>query len=165
MVSAELGPRGRERDVREIWVIGPDGSGARRLAGRARDPAFSPDGERIAFASDRDRNGSLSYGDRVFFANELYTMRADGSDQRRLTRTHALNELQPAWSPRGTRLAYQRGRGYQNAEATAVLQMNADGTCRTPVFANPGPDTRPWTAAPTWRPGKARRGDLRLRCG
>ena len=36
----------------------PDGSDARKLAGRSEDPAFSPDGRRIAFASDRDENGS-----------------------------------------------------------------------------------------------------------
>jgi hypothetical protein len=38
----------------------PDGSDARKLAGRSEDPALSPDGRRIAFASDRDENGSLN---------------------------------------------------------------------------------------------------------
>ncbi|MGH3994480.1 MAG: TolB family protein [Pseudonocardiaceae bacterium] len=155
---------GRERNTNEVWVMRPDGSDARRLAGRGQDPVFSPDGRRIAFASDRDQNGDLSYGDGVFFANELYVMAADGSQARRLTRTHALNERQPSWLPNGKRIAYQRGETYQNAEAIVVIQANADGSCQRPVFADPGPDRWPWYAAPAWRPGNARSGDRTLRC-
>jgi TolB protein len=158
----ELGPRGRVRDTYEVWVMHPDGSGARRLAARARDPAYSPDGRRIAFASDRDENGVLSYGDSYFFANELYMIDADGSRPRRVTRTRARNELQPAWMPGGARIAYQRGSDYQSAQVTTVLQANADGTCPRPVFADAGIDT--WYGAPAWRPGDARTGDGPLRC-
>jgi Tol biopolymer transport system component len=139
---------------REIWVMRPDGSEARKLAARSRDPVFSPDGRRIAFVCDRDENGSLSYGDRTFFANELYVMDADGSRPRRLTRTRAENELQPAWLPGGARIAYQRGRGFQNAEATVVMQANVDGSGSRLVFPNPGSDAWPWHAAPAWRPGR-----------
>jgi Tol biopolymer transport system component len=158
----ELGPKGRVLDLREVWVMRPDGSGARRLATRSRDPAISPGGRRIAFASDRDQNSSLSYGDRVFFANELYVMDADGSRQRRLTRTPLRNELLPAWMPGGERIAYQRGTQYQNGELTTVLQANADGSCAREVFADAGHDT--WYGAPSWRPGDARTGDGPLRC-
>ncbi len=158
----ELGPRGRVRDTHEVWVMRPDGSDARRLAERARDPAFSPDGRRIAFASDRDQNGELSYGDSSFFANELYMIEADGPRPRRLTRTRARNELQPAWMPSGARIAYQRGWDYQSAQVTTVLQANADGSCPRPVFADAGIDT--WYGAPAWRPGDARSGDGPLRC-
>jgi Tol biopolymer transport system component len=48
-------------------------------------PAWSPDGERIAFATDRDGNW------------ELYVMEADGAAQRRLTNTQE-DESSPAWS-------------------------------------------------------------------
>jgi Tol biopolymer transport system component len=153
---------GRAHNTAEVWVMRPDGSDERRLARRARDPAFSPDGRRIAFASDRDETGNLSYGDRIFFANELYVMDADGSRPRRITHTRALNELQPAWMPGGARIAYQRGHDYQNAEITTVIEANADGSCARPMFADAGLDT--WYAAPAWRPGDARGGDGRLRC-
>jgi Tol biopolymer transport system component len=153
---------GRAANAAEVWVMRPDGSDARRIADRGADPAFSPDGRRIVFASDWDENGELSYGDRVFFANDLYTMNADGSDPRRLTRTRALNELQPSWMPGGTRIAYQRGKAFDNAEGTVVMQFNADGSCAAPLLADPHLET--WYAAPAWRTGDARTGDEALRC-
>jgi len=54
-----------------------DGSGQRRLTrNRAEDsnPAWSPNGKKIAFQSDRDG------------VPEIYVMSADGNGQRRLTR-------------------------------------------------------------------------------
>jgi Tol biopolymer transport system component len=159
---AKLDEQGRQHNTREVWAVRPDGSHARRLAKRAQDPAFSPDGRLIAFASDRDENGDLTLGDRVFFTNELYLMGADGSRPRRLTHTRALNELQPSWIPSGTRIAYQRGEDFQSAEVTSVMQANADGSCARPILV--GRPRGPWYAAPTWRPGDARRGDQPLRC-
>jgi Tol biopolymer transport system component len=144
------GKGGRLRNAREVWAMRPDGSGARRLAERAADPAFSPNGRQIAFASDRDENGELSYGDVVFFANELYAMDSDGSSPRRLTRSRDLNEGQPSWLPTGTRIAYQRGRVTGNAQGTVVLQANADGTSPKRVLGDRRLDT--WYAAPVWRP-------------
>lgn len=49
------------------------------------DPTWSPDGRHIAFGSDRD-------GD-----NEIYRIRADGTDLRRLTENPA-NDCSPTWS-------------------------------------------------------------------
>jgi Tol biopolymer transport system component len=158
----ELGPRGRVRDTYAVWTMRPDGSEARRLAERAQDPAFSPNGRRIAFAGDRDENGELGYGDVAFYAYELYVMGADGSSPRRLTHTRGVNELQPVWMPGGARIAYQRGTQYQNAQITTVFQANADGSCAREVFDDAGLDT--WYGAPSWRPGDARAGDGPLRC-
>ena len=160
----DLTSRGRAPNTSDVWLIRPDGTEPHKLAARAQDPAFSPEGRRIAFASDRDQNGSLNYGDRAFFANELYVMHADGSRARRVTRTRALNELGPAWMPSGAQIAYQRGKQYQNAETMKVFRANADGSCPRIVAASAGPDAWPWYAAPAWRPGDARKGDGRLTC-
>lgn len=50
------------------------------------DPAWSPDGSHIVFISDRDGNP------------EIYVMRSDGTQVRRLTNNPA-DDLHPAWSP------------------------------------------------------------------
>lgn len=137
-------------------------TGEHQLTGDGAEPAFSPDGERIAFVSARDRNGTLNYGDRIRPAAELYIMRSDGTDWRRLTRTPALNEGDPSWFPDGTRIAYHRGEQTGNAEATSILQTNLDGSCPTPVLADRGLGT--WFASPAWRPGSLRGGGGPLRC-
>ncbi len=56
-----------------------------------RDPAWSPDGKRIAFVSDRDGNF------------EIYVMKADGTGQARLT-TNSAADSNPAWSRDGKQL-------------------------------------------------------------
>jgi Tol biopolymer transport system component len=133
-----------------VWVMAPDGSGEEKLIEQASSPAFSPDGRRIAFVSDRDRNGELCYGDRCFAANELYVGSADGSSPERLTRTGDLNEARPSWLPDGSRIAYQRGEVIQNAEAMSILETNADGTCEREILRGSGPGA--WYASPAWRP-------------
>ncbi|NJN67251.1 MAG: hypothetical protein HC884_11335, partial [Chloroflexaceae bacterium] len=50
-------------------------------------PAWSPDGTRLAFTSNRDGNG------------EIYVMYADGSEQTRLTTSDENNDEYPAWLP------------------------------------------------------------------
>jgi WD40-like Beta Propeller Repeat len=64
-------------------------------AGHGADlaPAWSPDGRRIAFQSNRDGNW------------EIYVMNADGTGIRRLTDDDA-RDGEPSWSPDGRRIAF-----------------------------------------------------------
>jgi Tol biopolymer transport system component len=133
-----------------IVTVRRDGSNVRTLMPNAADPAYSPDGRRLAYSSPRDRNGKLSYGDRAFFASELYVSAADGSRPYRLTHTRGLNERVPAWSPDGQVLAFQRGRVTDNAEATEVLIGGARGGSARPVLSDQ--TLRTWWAVPAWRP-------------
>jgi TolB protein len=69
-----------------------DGTGQRKMTRNAgiTTPAWSPDGRKIAFVSDRDGN------------SEVYVMNADRSGQRNLTRSRLQDERWFAWSPART---------------------------------------------------------------
>ncbi|HEX8423459.1 MAG TPA: tetratricopeptide repeat protein, partial [Pyrinomonadaceae bacterium] len=97
-------------------------------------PDYSPDGSRIAFASNRDG------------ATEIYTMRADGSDVRRLTYNTTEDDC-PSWSHDGTKIAFQSRRDGQ----MEIYVMEADGSNQRNLSNNPGgEDTRPaWSPAST----------------
>lgn len=73
--------------------------------------SWSPDGERIAFHSNRDLNF------------EIYTMAADGSDVRRLTHDFA-PDVFPVWSPDGRSIAFSSQRG----GTFDLYRMNPDGS-------------------------------------
>ncbi len=82
----------------EIVVWNVDGSGAELLTDNFDDdryPAWSPDGARIAFVSDRAG------------IYDIYTANADGSDPVQVTDDN-FRESRLAWSPDGTRIAYVR---------------------------------------------------------
>jgi TolB protein len=69
--------------------MNPDGTGQVNLtnsAGNDDQPAWSPDGTKLAFRSDRDGN------------SEIYVMNSDGSDAIRLTNDPA-DDGSPAWRP------------------------------------------------------------------
>ncbi|CAN5724299.1 hypothetical protein BH18ACI5_BH18ACI5_15020 [soil metagenome] len=121
----ELSPDGQwitftEAGVREdLFVARVDGSRYRRLtddAFRDRGPAWSPDGSRIAFYSDR----SGSY--------ELWAVRPDGSGLVQLTTGTGAAGF-PAWSPDGKTVAFGFDRWHLvNAVAQSTTTPVAEAT-------------------------------------
>ena len=61
------------------------------------DFSWSPDGQRILFVSDRNRNR----GD-----FDVYTTDTSGTELNQLTDTELTSEIQPSWSPDGNHIAY-----------------------------------------------------------
>ena len=98
----------------DIYVIGVDGQGFRRLTDEfwsGFSPAFSPDGERIAFVS---MDGSFYH---------IFAVGADGDNRVRLTRKQE-HHGEPAWSVSGRRIAYTVSE--ENGPSTIHL-MTSDG--------------------------------------
>lgn len=111
-----------------IWTANVDGTNPVQLSppgSVSQQPRWSPDGQRIAFASDRDGN------------YEIYTMQANGSDQRRLTINDS-QDLTPVWSPDGSRLAYTHTIMPENN--VEIFLINADGTGEVNLTNHPDAD-------------------------
>jgi Tol biopolymer transport system component len=115
----------------------PDGSGRLTISagpGKDLDPAFSPDGARIAFESTRTGAG------------DIYVMNADGTGVVRLT-TDPGEDAQPTWSPDGSQIAFTR-----------CVPRNCNIWAMTSAGANQhrvtnGPGNLDLETDPAWSPG------------
>ena len=135
----------------DVVLVPADGRGVQVVvAERAGDPAWSPDGSRLAIIGDRAEDGSVRVGsDETVWQRDVYTVRADGSDLARVTRTRDANEDQPAWAPDGERLAYLAVDG-QFARTLMVSDAAGAGTPSSIATEERG-QTRLLGVA--WRPG------------
>ncbi len=79
---------------RELFLFSPDGSNPRQITpagGNSQGPSFSPDSQWVAFTSYFDLYRNVN-------GCEIYIMRVDGSDLRRLTDNNYC-DWQPRWGP------------------------------------------------------------------
>ena len=119
----------------EMFVMKADGTGARKLATKpAQDnnPAWSPDGRRLAFQAETQGRNT----DRTI---DIYVMNADGSGLRRITREPTYDTT-PSWSPNGTRLAFSSvdlldvAATLSSASATASSKGNQDSSNQSGIY-------------------------------
>ncbi len=123
---------------KDIFVINTDGSGTIvNLTNHPADdthPAWSPDGSRIAYQSERNGN------------TDVYVMQANGASQTRLTDNPSFDGM-PAWTSDGKYLAFTSWRDGQ----ADIYTMTDSGKEQYSLTSHTGMDTSPnWLpAAPT----------------
>jgi len=125
----------RDADGRQqIFIVKPDGTGKKRLTEEGKQnffPAWSPNGRKLAFASDR--SSTL----------QIWTMNVDGSRPRQLT-TEGEN-IVPTWSPDGKRLAF----GSKRTGHFEIWAMDSDGKNQKQLTST---DAAVWNNAAAWSP-------------
>jgi hypothetical protein len=112
--------------------MNPDGSDEQQLVQFGLGPAWSPDGNKVAYYSPVDGN------------NDIYVINADGTGQTQLTTYTDVGVTNPTWSPDGSKIAFQ------NDTDGHIYVMNANGTGITRLT------TLSSNAAPSWSPDGAR---------
>jgi dipeptidyl aminopeptidase/acylaminoacyl peptidase len=124
-----------------LYLINGDGSNVLRITYELygavdQDPAWSPDGSRIAFTR-------WTVGNDCDFAvcndSDIWVVNADGSNPTALTTDGSSSS--PVWSPDGAKIAFNGG----SDNNSGLYVMNADGGGVTGIY-------RSYSAAPSWQP-------------
>jgi len=96
-----------EKKTYEIMTVNTDGTNTLRLTTSPKNgtgwnsvPAWSPDGSRIIFSTNREGNTSVPV---------LYTMRPDGSNAQRFGFPFSIDGTEPDWSPVTNKIVFVRG--------------------------------------------------------
>lgn len=131
---SQLDLLGRPQD--DLYIVGRNGLNMRWLTqqpGVEDEPAWSPDGARIAFRGMGD-------------GGHIWTINTDGTGLTNVTAAlpaDLSNLRNPAWSPDGERIAFVAARD----GAHKIWTIRADGTGLTQITSDAGFDM-----SPTWSP-------------
>ena len=118
------------------------GTGKERPLADGAFGRWSPDGERVAFVSDRDANGPCVFPDCSGSANEVYVMDASGDGIRRLTKSPA-HDAAADWTGDGEWVVF--GRIAAKEDDWDLWAVRADGECEVQLT-----DTKRWEIDAEW---------------
>lgn len=139
----------------DIWILDLETRALRNLtphpAGDFR-PAWSPDGHWLSFSSDRDSTKPRGRGGfTVAHSTDIYVVRAEGADLRRLT---AYGEVagSPRWSADGARIVFYHATYLEGQNITApsrlrgttqIVSVDVASGERAPLTTEPGEKRSP----------------------
>jgi Tol biopolymer transport system component len=94
---------GKDIGNSEVFIANRDGSEAYNITNHPEHdgwPSWSPDGTKIAFASERERGQNW----------QIYTIKLDGTELTRLTEfdSQGAEFAKPQWSPKGDKILCTR---------------------------------------------------------
>jgi Tol biopolymer transport system component len=146
-----VNPRNPGEGVSEIYVMNPDGSDQTRLTNNTfidSEPAFSADGRKILFTSNRTG------------FDALFSMNLDGTAQTQLTTNpNGRADNNPTPSPDGSRILFESTEGV----SLDIFALDANGIrtnlTRTPFVGNQDPSFAPDGRTIAF---DSRRGDLEV---
>lgn len=124
----------------DIWIMNADGTAQLNLTGDMpatayrSSPAWSTDGSRIAFAQRESGVAGTEAS--------IWTMRADGTDKRKLTSTFSGFDASPTWSSDNARVAFVR---YYNGDADISIVGASGGAVQRLAIAG-------LQQSPAWSP-------------
>jgi dipeptidyl aminopeptidase/acylaminoacyl peptidase len=113
----------RPNGIDHIYTMNANGSDVIQVSSGTGevDPRWSPDGTRIAFASE---------------AGGIYVVNADGTNQSRLSPAWAADAI-PDWSPDGTKIIFAEAIPSASPPASYIYTMSSiDGSNRTALIGN-----------------------------
>jgi Tol biopolymer transport system component len=141
----------------QIFSVNAAGGGRRQLthepAGSMPTPlGWTPDGRRLLYSSLVTQTDGF----------EIWTMRPDGGDLKQVT-SNATDDVQPAWSPDHSRIAFVRWSAPRKggAQTAAIYTVNADGSGEKLMAGGP----RETDTAPAWSPDGSRLAFVRASTG